>query len=51
MITILIADDHLMVRDGLRRLLERADDIQIIAMASNGQEAVEEAVLHRLMWR
>jgi DNA-binding NarL/FixJ family response regulator len=46
MITVLIADDHMMVREVLRRLLERADDIQIVAMASNGQEAVEEAVLH-----
>ena len=45
MITVLIADDHLMVRAVLRRLLERADDIQIVAMASNGQEAVEQAVL------
>ena len=36
----------MMVREVLRRLLERADDIQIVAMASNGQEAVEEAVLH-----
>src|SRR5689334_24045789 len=46
MITVLIADDHMMVRDILRRLLEMADDIQIVAMVSNGQEAVEQAVLH-----
>jgi DNA-binding NarL/FixJ family response regulator len=46
MITVLIADDHMMVRDVLRRLLEMANDIQIVAMVSNGQEAVEQAVLH-----
>jgi DNA-binding NarL/FixJ family response regulator len=32
-----------MVRDGLRYILEAAGDIQIIALASNGQEAVAQA--------
>jgi len=45
MITVVIADDHLMVRNILRRLLEMVDDIQIVAMVSNGQEAVEQAAL------
>jgi DNA-binding NarL/FixJ family response regulator len=40
MITVLLADDHIMVRDGLRYILEAAGDIQIIALASNGKEAV-----------
>jgi len=40
MITVLLADDHAMVRDGLRYILEAAGDIQIIALASNGKEAV-----------
>lgn len=44
MITVLLADDHAMVRDGLRYLLEAAGDIQVVAMASNGKEAVAEAV-------
>jgi DNA-binding NarL/FixJ family response regulator len=43
MITVLLADDHAMVRDGLRYILEAAGDIQIIALASNGAEAVAEA--------
>jgi DNA-binding NarL/FixJ family response regulator len=43
MITVLLADDHIMVRDGLRYILEAAGDIQIIALASNGQEAVAQA--------
>ena len=44
MITVLLADDHLMVRDGLRYILEAAGDIQIIALASNGKEAVAHAL-------
>jgi len=41
MIKVLIAEDHLMVRAGLRALLEKAGDIHIMGEASNGQEAVE----------
>lgn len=44
MITVLLADDHRMVRDGLRYLLEAPGDIEIAALASNGQEAVEQAL-------
>lgn len=43
MITVLLADDHAMVRDGLRYILEAAGDILIVALASNGQEAVAQA--------
>ena len=46
MITVLLADDHAIVRDILRILLEKAGDIQIVAMAANGQEAVILAGLH-----
>ena len=41
MIKVLIAEDHLMVRAGLRALLEKAGDIHILGEASNGQEAIE----------
>lgn len=41
MIRILLVEDHAMVRAGLRALLERADDINIVGEASNGQEAIE----------
>src|SRR5215216_6178054 len=44
MITVLLADDHIMVRDGLRYILEAAGDIQIIGLASNGKEAVTQAL-------
>jgi DNA-binding NarL/FixJ family response regulator len=46
MITVILADDHAILRDGLRYLLEAAGDIQIVSVASNGQEAVEQASLH-----
>jgi DNA-binding NarL/FixJ family response regulator len=45
-ITVILADDHAVLRDGLRYLLEAAGDIEVISMAANGQEAVEQARLH-----
>ena len=41
-ITLLLADDHAIVRQGLRRLLETAGDIQVIGEAENGRQAVLE---------
>ena len=41
MIRVLIAEDHLMVRAGIRALLEKAGDIHVLGEASNGQEAAE----------
>ncbi len=46
MITVLLADDHGIIRDALRYLLEAQGDIQIVAMASDGQEAVEQAMIY-----
>ncbi len=40
-VRILIADDHKIVRDGLRALLEREPDFRVVGEASNGREAVE----------
>ena len=40
-IRILVADDHAIFRDGLRKLLESADDIQIVGEASNGIECTK----------
>jgi DNA-binding NarL/FixJ family response regulator len=42
-ITVLLSDDHAVVRDGLRRLLETAGDIEVVGEAENGQRAVCEA--------
>ena len=42
-ITVLIVDDHTVVRRGIRSLLETEDDIEVVGEASNGEEAVREA--------
>ena len=39
-IKVLIADDHAFFRDGLRKLLEEADDISVVGEASNGNECI-----------
>jgi DNA-binding NarL/FixJ family response regulator len=39
-IRVIIADDHSLVRQGLRRYLEMAGDIQVVGEASNGREAL-----------
>jgi DNA-binding NarL/FixJ family response regulator len=41
LIQVLIADDHVMVAQGLTTLLESQPDIRVIGRASNGQEALE----------
>ena len=42
-IGVLLADDHGVLRDGLRRLLESHDDIHVIGAVSNGLEAIQHA--------
>ncbi len=44
-IKVLIVDDHQVVREGLRRIMELDDDITVIGEASNGEEAISQAVL------
>ena len=46
-VKILIADDHGIVRSGLRMLLEQQDDIEVIAEASDGAEARDVAIRER----
>jgi NarL family two-component system response regulator LiaR len=43
LITILIADDHPVVREGLARMIELEDDMEIVGQASDGQEAIDKA--------
>ena len=40
-IRILLADDHTIIRSGLRLLLDQQPDFKVIAEASNGREAVD----------
>ncbi|MBN1865620.1 MAG: response regulator transcription factor [Victivallales bacterium] len=42
-ITVLLADDHLVVRDGLRTLLEISGNFEVVGEADNGLQAVEMA--------
>jgi len=39
-IKILIADDHSMVREGLKQLIELEDDIEVVAQAGDGKETI-----------
>lgn len=39
-IRVLVVDDHAILRDGIRSLLERQDDMKVIGEAANGQEAL-----------
>jgi DNA-binding NarL/FixJ family response regulator len=46
-ITVVLADDHRVMLEGLQSLLERQPDIQVLACAADGREAVRQvAALH-----
>ena len=40
-ITVILADDHTIVREGFRKMLELEDDIEIVGEAQNGRKAVD----------
>ena len=46
-IRILLADDHVLVRQGTRELLEQEEDMEVVAEAGDGEEAVQLATSHR----
>lgn len=43
-IRVLLVDDHKMMRDGLRKIVNEQDDLIVVAEASNGKEAIEKAL-------
>jgi DNA-binding NarL/FixJ family response regulator len=43
LIRVLLADDHSLVRDGLRRLVDGAGDMKVVAEAADGSEAIRKA--------
>jgi len=45
-ITVLIVDDHAVVRSGLRAYLETQPDLEVVAEAASGREAVQLAAEH-----
>ncbi len=42
-IRVLIADDHAIVREGIRALLKLSDDIDVVGEAADGRQAIEQA--------
>ncbi|KAF0961033.1 MULTISPECIES: response regulator [unclassified Rhodococcus (in: high G+C Gram-positive bacteria)] len=46
-VTVLLVDDHAVVRAGLRALLDSQPDIEVIAEAGTGEEAVDAVITHR----
>ncbi|MFI8499174.1 response regulator [Streptomyces sp. NPDC085524] len=46
-IRVLLADDETMIRHGVRLILRHAEDIDVVAEAANGREAVDLAAAHR----
>jgi DNA-binding NarL/FixJ family response regulator len=46
-ITVVVADDHPVVREGLSALLGSLAGIEVVATAADGEQAVREALLHR----
>jgi two-component system NarL family response regulator len=44
--TVLIADEHPIVREGLATMINRRPDMRVVAEAANGREAVEKFVAH-----
>src|SRR3546814_14997428 len=41
--TVILADDHTLVRKGIKAMLESDEDIEVVAEAGNGLEALEKA--------
>jgi DNA-binding NarL/FixJ family response regulator len=46
-ITVLIADDHPVMRDGLKFMIERGSDMKVVAEASDGADAIAKFALCR----
>ena len=46
MIRVLVVDDHPLVRQGLRSLVDQADGVEVVEEAADGERGVAAAALH-----
>ena len=46
-ISVLVADDHGIVREGLRRLLEAEEDVEVVCEAGDGREVLDQVEKHQ----
>jgi DNA-binding NarL/FixJ family response regulator len=46
-IDVVVADDHALLREGTRQILERTGEFRVVAEAADGQEAVAQVEAHR----
>ena len=46
-VKVIIADDHSMIREALKQLLDLENDIQVVATADNGEKALELIDVHK----
>ena len=49
-VRVFVADDHAMVRSGLRLLLEREPDLSVVGEAPDGRAALEWIAREHRMW-
>ena len=45
-IRVVLADDHPIVRDGLKKMLKLESDIEVVGEATDGREALEQVQMH-----
>jgi NarL family two-component system response regulator LiaR len=43
---VMLVEDHVLVREGTREFLDREEDLQVVAEAGDGEEAVQLAAEH-----
>jgi DNA-binding NarL/FixJ family response regulator len=46
-IKVMLVEDHVLVREGTREMLDREEDLQVVAEAGDGEQAVQLAAEHR----
>ena len=50
MIRVLVAEDHTIVREGIKQLIGLAKDMQVVGEAGNGEQLLEPCVIRPVRW-